>query len=417
MAAATQKATFLFLSAVAFICLRPPYQQSGVALSLPAPVGEYPVGRDSLTLVDLSRAKRPVRIDLWYPAEDSTQPGCTYFPILKVLLENSATVAVVKGRFGASLPMLLAGELRSNSREGANLSPKGKPFPLILFLPGLGNSTYDYSIQLEDLASHGYFVAAIEPVQDSLAVVLPDGKIVPYDSDLWSRYTETSSAETVQFYERRAQLWAEDLRFALDRLTQLTQERNSRFYGAIDVQRLGAFGHSHGGRAAAAACLLEKRITACLNEDGRLDEDQLQRPYWSMKGHRINGAFAMLDWFDPGLEQADLSGMHTSLAQYAIKRLEATGARLSSYREVEGRSYHLSILKPGMRHSEFTDLPWLTANSAESRSRHIQNLQLVRKTLIAFFDSALKQQSTFLKNCNTTYDDLLIQCYGQGPRQ
>jgi dienelactone hydrolase len=413
--AATQKAALLFVFTLTFLILRSPHQQKGFAL--PTPTGNYSLGRENLTVIDFARSKRPVRIDLWYPADDSTQPSGLYFPILKALLENSSTATAVKSRFGPSLPMLLAGEFRSNSQEGVNISRKGGPFPLVIFLPGLGNSPYDYSMQLEDLASHGYFVAAIEPVQDSLAVVLPDGKVVPFDSDLWSHYTEASSAETVQFYEQRALLWAEDLRFALDRLAQLTQERSSPFYGAIDVGRLGAFGHSHGGRAAATACLLEKRITACLNEDGRLDEDQLQRPYWPMKGHRINGAFAMLDWFDPGLDEADLAGMHTSLAQYAIKRLEAAGAALSSYREVEGRSYHLSILKPGMRHSDFTDLPWLTAYSAESRARHIQNLQLVRKTLVAFFDSALKQQSSFLKNCNTTYDDLLIQCYSQGHGQ
>ena len=65
---------------------------------------------------------------------------------------------------------------------------EGRPFPLVLFSPGLGNSPYDYSIELEDLASHGYIVAAVEPIHDSLAVVLSDRGVVPFDGDLWGHY-------------------------------------------------------------------------------------------------------------------------------------------------------------------------------------------------------------------------------------
>ena len=79
--------------------------------------------------------------------------------------------------------------------------------------------------------------------------------------------------------------------------------------------------------------MLDSRIKACLNEDGRLDETQLQRPYWPLPGHQINGAFAMLDWFDPGLDEEDFIGMGTTLTDYAMARLKATGAALEAYRE------------------------------------------------------------------------------------
>lgn len=118
----------------------------------------------------------------------------------------------------------------------------------------------------------------IEPVHDSLAVVLPNGAVVPFDGDLWAHYASGFSVETVRFYEQRAILWAKDLLFALDSLAQLSRDKSSRFYGVIDLRHVGTFGHSHGGRSAVTACLLDSRITACLNEDGRLDEGQLQRP-------------------------------------------------------------------------------------------------------------------------------------------
>jgi len=150
------------------------------------------------------------------------------------------------------------------------------------------------------------------------------------------------------------------------------------------------------------ACLLDSRITACLNEDGRLDEGQLQRPYWPISGHRINGTFGMLDWFDPGLDKEDLNGMHTTLTEYAIARLKAQAAALRAYRDVNGTSYHLSMLTPGMQHTEFTDLPCLIGNSETSRSRHLQCLRVVRRVVVAFFDSTLRDQRTFLRNWNAS---------------
>lgn len=46
---------------------------------------------------------------------------------------------------------------------------------------------------------------------------------------------------------------------------------------------------------------------------------------------QFKGAFAMLGWFDPGLEQEDYIGMHTTSADYARNRLKPTGASLDAY--------------------------------------------------------------------------------------
>jgi hypothetical protein len=40
------------------------------------------------------------------------------------------------------------------------------------------------------------------------------------------------------------------------------------FAGHLDFSRVGAFGHSFGGMAAAHACQIDRRIKACLNQDG-----------------------------------------------------------------------------------------------------------------------------------------------------
>lgn len=389
-------------------------QQTTDLLRLPAPTGAFSVGRGSFIWTDSSRGNRPVKVDVWYPSKATLQRSRRYYPDFDRLWNDDPSKRFVISHFGSSLRAMAAGRVRTNAQDDVEVS-RAKAFPLLLFLPGLGALPFDYSIQLEEVASRGYIVAGVEPVDDSLAVVLPAGKVVPFDENLWVRYASPTSSAVIHFYEQRAVLWAKDLIFALDMLTRETQDKNSRWYRTIDLRHVGAFGHSHGGRSAATACLLDSRITACLNEDGRLDEGAVQRPYWPIAGKRMHGAFAMLDWFDPGLEPGDLAAMHTTLARYAGTRLMAQGAALDAYRTVSGGSYHLTLLLPGMQHTYFSDLPWITGNSDATRLEQLKYLIAIRASVVAFFDWSLRGRRTFLKNCGASPQGVLVQCYRQKP--
>ena len=94
--------------------------------------------------------------------------------------------------------------------------------------------------QLEDLVSHGYVVAGLEHSVDAL------------DS-----------------FESRAALWAQDI------LAAKQEVLSSSMKEIIDGHKIGAFGHSLGGRAAAGACMLDSTFLACLNQDGSNDDVQL----------------------------------------------------------------------------------------------------------------------------------------------
>ena len=354
---------------------------------------------------------RPVKVDIWYPAEPSGEPDGRYLPNLDILLKDATTAGAISDRLGPALPDLTRGTPLSNAHENARIAQRGMPFALLLFSHGLGISPYEYSIQLEDLASHGYVIGSAEHIHDSLGVVLPGEGVVPFDVELWARHGSTPTPETVKFYEERAMVWAEDLIFMLQRLTSLSSEKGSPFYDAIDLRRIGAFGHSHGGRSAATACMLDSRIRACLNEDGQLDETQLQRPYWPLSGHQINGMFAMLDWFDPGLDEKDFTAMRTTLTDYAMARLKATGAALEAYRGANAGSCHFSMIQRGMSHAAFTDLPWLTASSEANRARYGEYLEVINRTVRTFFDQAL-QVKPVGPLCRDSVDSgVLVQCY------
>lgn len=361
--------------------------------------------------IDAARSARPVKVDVWYPANSSGEPIGNYLPDLQALLSDPAAAVAIRERYGQALPSLEAGTLRSNGHDNAQIAQTGGPFPLLLFSHGLGNSPYDYAIQLEDLASNGYVVAAVEHVHDTLGVVLPGKGAVIFDGQLWERYAPTSEPETIRFYEKRDVLWAQDLLVAMRFLATLSSTKDSPFFRAIDLRRIGAFGHSQGGRSAATACLLDSRIKSCLNEDGRLDELRLQRPYWPLPNRRFRGVFIMFDWFDPGLDAADYTGMHTTAIDYARARLEPSGAALDAYRSPSGGSYHVTMLRHGMSHTAFTDLPWMTATSQDKRSRYAEYLDLIRRTVLNLFDSTLKGNPGHLSGCDSGNVQVLVQCY------
>lgn len=104
-----------------------------------------------------------------------------------------------------------------------------------------------YSAQLEDLASHGFVVVAITHTYDGIVTVFPDGRAVAYDTKRWP---------TIPSFEGELNL------------SQLEWHATLPFVGHLDLIRIGAFGHSFGGIAAAHACQMDRRIRACLNQDG-----------------------------------------------------------------------------------------------------------------------------------------------------
>jgi hypothetical protein len=125
----------------------------------------------------------------------------------------------------------------------------------------------------------------------------------------------------------------------------------------------------------------------------------------------MKGVFARFDWFDPGLDEEDFRGMHTTPAEYARVRLQATGAALETYREASGGSYHYTMLRRGMSHTAFTDLRWLTAGSDVSRARYSEYLDVIHHTVRAFFDDTLKDETARPVGCDSVDEGVLIQCY------
>jgi pimeloyl-ACP methyl ester carboxylesterase len=133
----------------------------------------------------------------------------------------------------------------------------------------MGVKSACYSALFEELASHGYVVAAIQHTYETSAVVFPDGRLIRFAGNKWKAGGDGPEEQKLQFYRGRMEVWASDAVFVLEQLAKLDQGTPaSALRGHLDLTRVGVFGHSFGGVAAARACQRDGRFKACINMDG-----------------------------------------------------------------------------------------------------------------------------------------------------
>ena len=125
------------------------------------------------------------------------------------------------------------------------------PAPVILYSPGWGGTRNQSSIQVENLARHGFVVVGCDDVaSDSIDV--------------------SSDAALKATIERAGRHVVAQARRGIDVLRALESGQVAALAGRLDLTRIGAMGYSVGGAAAIQAGLMEPRIAAVLNIDGGL---------------------------------------------------------------------------------------------------------------------------------------------------
>jgi pimeloyl-ACP methyl ester carboxylesterase len=166
------------------------------------------------------------------------------------------------------------------------------------------------------------------------------------------------------------QIWADDMRFAMDQAQRLNADPDSLLAGRLDLTRIGVFGHSFGGAAAAEVCHLDARCQSGADLDGY--------PYG--------------DVVDTGLQQPFLfvwstgNDAHDAHYQQAVQDTSAIYNRLAT-------GYQVTIR--GARHFNFTDYavefsPVLKVVGLLGSIDGKRGLQISRAYVEAFFDVTLQ---------------------------
>lgn len=234
---------------------------------LPTPTGPYPIGTFSVHLTDSARDeiytadpndKRELMMQVWYPAAPA--PNAPLAPWMAQLDKAIPAMA----HYIHLPPFMLShiGLLRTHAYLNAPLASGDAHFPVLVYSHGWNGFRTVHENLMEELASHGYVVVALDHTYGAMVTVFDDGRVA---------FNNPAALPDGEGFEAASQTleatYAADVRFALDSLEAMNTER---FAGRLDFSRVGLLGHSTGGGAIVQACALDARCKAGLGMDAWL---------------------------------------------------------------------------------------------------------------------------------------------------
>ena len=377
------------------------FGQENPVFFLAKPTGPFVVGRTILRWMDRSRRedalpnvdmRREVVAFVYYPAS-ATGSWADYYPGLTGLGATPDT-KILEKHFGSAWPAVSAGLVRSHAYEDAPFLNGPGLCPVLVFSPGGGAPLAAYSVQLEEMASHGYVVVGLEHPYDTALIIQPGHRLIPFIDRM-----PHETAQTAAWLEADVQQvlrWVADTKFALDEIQNLSQRRDTPFFGHLDLSRIGVYGHSLGGMAAARLCQTDSRIHACLNQDGEMFGIPFggTEPIPSVIATQPTIApFVDIYAHEQLASDAQLAAVHVTRKQFEDWRHSKTEALRSFLRRNTSASHLVIIERPGFTHGSFMDIGQLisaVAGSDPSQAR--SSLELANRLTLAFFDATLRQE-------------------------
>ena len=318
---------------------------------VPRPTGPNAVGTNVLYLTDAPRedpylangTTRELAVRLWHPASPNAAVDC----------RTAAYASPAVWRYFTELAGVEPFSVRTNSCWNAPIADG--VHPVVVFSPGYTATATDYTFLLEDLASRGYFVAAINHTYEATAVELRDGHLArsmvgshlggPVLRASWPM----SSAVSVR---------SKDLQFVLTGIESLNARRDSPFAGKLDMAKIVAAGHSLGGLTAYLGIVSDPRLKAAVMLDA-----------------------AVPDAFGSAIRKPVL--MITAGRQ----RWDASECRL--WKNLQGP--RLAVNLRGTEHVAFSDWIWLAGDAVQVGPMGPEKtMAAVRDYVAAFLDANLR---------------------------
>ena len=237
--------------------------------SIADPTGPFLVGTRSFVLTDASRKElysgrdepRKFMIQVWYPAapgkEDVHAPW----------VADAEPFAKANAR-QLDLPEFFLDHLvysKSPAFQDAPLKISNASYPVIVFSHGWKGFAAQSTAQMVELASHGYVVVGMQHTYGAIITIFPDGEVADNNPDaLPDGMPEPGYTDAARLVVDQ---WSDDMAFTLDFLAEQNEESTSQFYSALDLTRVGIFGHSTGGGAVVQFCGVDPRCSAGLAQD------------------------------------------------------------------------------------------------------------------------------------------------------
>ena len=396
---------YAFVSGIILICWIPPLILP--VFQLPKPTGQYKVGTQDIYLKTKfdepitpdTSDYRELMLKVWYPTSEVSQIKDPY-----VDKGGRNGFAIKYGLPIASMNYLDYVE----THVYREVPVADDQFPVLIFSHGLHAKATGYYALLSEIASHGYVIVNINHTYESAGTIFPDGRLRYFDTDYSLSADTPESREIVSkvieaykqglsFEERHEVVrkalkeydsnsmvarWSNDIRAILDEL----EEWNNKGFlsNRLDLSRVGAFGHSRGGAAAAQSLIEDDRVRAAINLDGshwgNIVDTIFQKPFLYLSS----------DW----------PPEHHDLNEHAYVN------KSSSY-FYEGR-----LLSSG--HSSFMDIPYMITLKKFNNARSIEKdlaIAVSSELVIHFFENHLNGSTLDVEKLGEKYELLKLKVH------
>ncbi len=355
---------------------------SAIPLLLPVPriadpSGPHSVGTSIFELTDASRNElysgrdesRRFMIQVWYPSEaGESSARAPWMANAEIYAPAIAEHIHLPSFFLDHLALV-----KIPAYKDAAVASAEKSFPIILFSHGWQGFNAQNTGQALELASHGFVVVGVQHTYGAVVTVFPDGTIAGNNPDALPDGVPDDEYEIAA--QKLADQWAGDLGYVLDFLKSQNEDSASPFYAALDLERVGAYGHSTGGGAAIQFCGTDSRCKALFGQD----------PFMRPVSSAVIGS---------GIPQP-------SFFMFSQVWADETGSR----NNILFRAFYPSNTNPlgavsieGTAHYDFTDLPLLSLLAPQLGLKGPINGKLVTKIvndyLLAFFEHTLTGQES-----------------------
>lgn len=313
-------------------------------VAFPRPDGLYDVGRLEVFWTDSTREelltadeadRRGVWVTFWYPAERPNGRPLRYHPQGRRLAADFGATQGLPGFLFWNLTLA-----RTHATHAPQFAVRQGRGPVLLFSHGYGGSRVQNTFQFETLASHGYTVVSVEHPYTSVGTILPNGEHAP-----------PRGLEYVMNEEGRTELldtWTRDMMFVLDRLHAMPLgDLSDSLSGHLQLDRVGAFGHSLGGITAADLMVRDPRVKAGVNLDGD--------PYGPALERGINGPFLMFTSraLDADTVSEALLDFYNITRDSLARAIAARDEHIVALLQRGGTEFRMD----GAAHFSFTDVP------------------------------------------------------------
>ncbi|MGE4167975.1 MAG: hypothetical protein AB7E68_00265 [Candidatus Babeliales bacterium] len=345
-------------------------------IQLPQPTGPYCVGVNTYFLNDMSRyynseKGRPILIHLYYPSLGIQKE---YPPYL------SSTMHLYKeklARIYSTEDLEYLDMICDWAVPNIPIDVENSPFPVLFFSPGIFMAAQLYSSLIEEMASHGYIVVAINHTDACWPVMFPDGSIPVILPELANIFSNKERS-CLQTFDMTQDVWVKDIEFVLSWL------RNQPLTKLFDFSHMGIFGHSFGGSTATEAVRQYNDFKAMVNLDG-----MLFGPNWN-KSFEAPSLFIIAEKL-PTHEEMLNAGL-------TIEQFNSLLERCSKkvFDQLKDNSFYVKVKNSD--HATFVDSKLIKSPLLKSRKNSLEGIKIARALLVDFFNHYLKNQKFMLLN-------------------